>query len=58
MFARADQSEIERAAVAAGMVTMRDAGIDAALAGITTIEEVMRNLRAEAESPVGSGAES
>ncbi len=56
VFARADQADIERAAVAAGMVTMRDAGIDAALAGATTIEEVMRNLSAEADSTIGSGA--
>ncbi len=33
IFARADHSAIERAAVAAGMITMFDAGLDAALAG-------------------------
>ena len=33
IFARADHAEIERAAVAGGMVTMFDAGLDAALAG-------------------------
>ena len=48
IFSRADQSEIERAAVAAGMVTMFEAGLDAALAGTTTIEEVVRSIRAEA----------
>ena len=48
IFSRADQSEIERAAVDAGMVTMFDAGIEAALAGSTTIEEVVRSIRAEA----------
>jgi general secretion pathway protein E len=48
IFARADQSEIERAAVEAGMVTMFNAGLDAALAGTTTIEEVVRSIRAEA----------
>jgi general secretion pathway protein E len=48
IFARAGQAEIERAAVAAGMVTMFDAGLDAALAGDTTIEEVVRAIRAEA----------
>ena len=48
IFSRADQSEIERAAVDAGMVTMFDAGIEAALAGTTTIEEVVRSIRAEA----------
>ncbi len=45
IFARADQSAIERAAVAGGMVTMFDAGIDAALEGTTTIEEVVRSIR-------------
>ena len=48
VFARADQNEIERAAVAAGMVTMFDAGVDAALAGTTTLEEVVRSIRADA----------
>jgi general secretion pathway protein E len=48
IFARADHTEIERAAVAAGMVTMFDAGLDAAIAGVTTIEEVVRSIRAEA----------
>jgi general secretion pathway protein E len=48
IFARADHVEIERAAVAAGMVTMFDAGLNAALAGDTTIEEVVRSIRAEA----------
>ena len=47
IFARADQSAIEREATEAGMVTMFDAGLDAALAGITTIEEVVRSIRAE-----------
>jgi general secretion pathway protein E len=48
IFSKADQSEIERAAVAAGMITMFQAGLDAALAGTTTIEEVVRSIRAEA----------
>jgi general secretion pathway protein E len=48
IFSKADQNEIERAAVAAGMVTMFNAGLDAALAGTTTIEEVVRSIRAEA----------
>ena len=48
IFTRADGAEIERAAVAGGMVTMFDAGIAAALAGVTTIEEVVRSIRAEA----------
>ena len=48
IFSKADQNEIERAAIAAGMVTMFQAGVDAALAGTTTIEEVVRSIRAEA----------
>jgi len=48
IFSKADQNEIERAAVASGMVTMFSAGLDAALAGTTTIEEVVRSIRAEA----------
>ena len=47
IFARSDHSAIERAAVGAGMETMFDAGIDAALDGVTTVEEVMRSIRAE-----------
>ena len=48
IFSRAEHTEVERAAVAAGMKTMFDAGIDAALAGMTSIEEVVRSIRAEA----------
>lgn len=48
IFAHADHVEIERSAVAVGMVTMFQAGLDAALAGDTTIEEVVRSIRAEA----------
>jgi len=47
IFARTDHSAIERAAVEAGMTTMFDAGLDAALAGTTTIEEVTRSIRSE-----------
>ena len=47
IFSRAEHTEIERAAVAAGMVTMFDAGLQAALRGETTIEEVVRSIRAE-----------
>jgi general secretion pathway protein E len=47
IFDRADHASIERAAVAGGMEVMLDAGIDAALAGETTIEEVIRSVRAE-----------
>ncbi|HLZ67809.1 MAG TPA: ATPase, T2SS/T4P/T4SS family [Aliidongia sp.] len=47
IFARADHSAIERAAIAGGMTSMFDAGLDAALQGITTVEEVVRSIRAE-----------
>ncbi|MFT5450518.1 MAG: general secretion pathway protein E [Gammaproteobacteria bacterium] len=39
---RCDVSEIARAAVEAGMVSMRDDGLRKAVAGTTTIEEVLR----------------
>ena len=48
IFSKAGQDEIERAAVGQGMKTMFQAGLDAALAGTTTIEEVVRSIRAEA----------
>jgi len=47
IFSGADHVAIERAGVAAGMRTMFDAGIDSVLSGITTIEEVVRSIRAE-----------
>jgi general secretion pathway protein E len=47
IFTGSDHSAIERAAVNAGMKTMFDAGVEAALAGITTIEEVTRSIRSE-----------
>jgi general secretion pathway protein E len=47
IFARADHNEIERAAVAAGMVTLFRTGIAAALEGATTIEEVLRGIQAD-----------
>ncbi len=47
IFSKADHSEIERAAVEGGMITMFQAGLDAALAGTTTIEEVVRSIRSE-----------
>ena len=46
IFGRAETAEIERAAVAGGMVPMFQAGLEAALAGITTLEEVVRSIRA------------
>ena len=48
IFDRADHASIERAAVADGMTVMFDAGLAAALAGETTIEEVVRSVRADA----------
>jgi general secretion pathway protein E len=47
IFSRADHSAIERAAMANGMVGMFDAGLAAALAGETTIEELTRSIRAD-----------
>ena len=47
IFSRADHTEVERAAVAGGMVPMFRAGLDAALAGETTIEEVVRGIQAD-----------
>ena len=48
IFARADHATIERAAVDEGMEVMFDAGLAAALAGETTIEELTRSIRADA----------
>jgi general secretion pathway protein E len=47
IFSRADHSTIERAAVAGGMEVMFDAGLTAALAGETSIEELTRSIRAD-----------
>jgi general secretion pathway protein E len=47
LFTRADQSAIERAAVAAGMKTMLQNGMAAVARGETTIEEILRAVRAE-----------
>jgi general secretion pathway protein E len=44
---RADHASIERAAAANGMTVMFDAGLAAVLAGDTTIEELVRSLRAD-----------
>jgi general secretion pathway protein E len=48
IFERADHTRIERAATEAGMTTMFETGIRAALDGVTTIEEVVRSIRAGA----------
>jgi general secretion pathway protein E len=48
IFSRADHIEVERAAASAGMQTMFEAGLDAAVEGVTTIEEVIRSIRADA----------
>ncbi len=47
IFARSDHADIERAAIDAGMVPLFDAGLDVALAGLTTLEDVVRSIRAE-----------
>jgi len=47
IFARADHNSIERAAIAAGMAPLLQCGLDAVLAGETTVEEVVRSVRAE-----------
>ena len=52
IYARANPADIEREAVAQGMVSMFDAGLDAALSGTTTIEEVVRSIRAEGDEAV------
>jgi len=48
ILSRADHAAIERAAVAAGMMPLFDAGLSAALAGETTIEEIVRSIHVEA----------
>jgi general secretion pathway protein E len=47
IFARADHNSIEKAAIAAGMTTLLQCGLDGVLAGETTVEEVVRSVRAE-----------
>jgi general secretion pathway protein E len=47
IFAGANDTAIERSAVAGGMITMFEAGLDAAMQGLTTVEEVTRSLRAD-----------
>jgi general secretion pathway protein E len=48
IFTRTDHMAIEQAAIAAGMCPMFEAGLIAAVAGETTIEEVTRSIRTEA----------
>ncbi|WP_254073171.1 GspE/PulE family protein [Acidisphaera sp. S103] len=48
IFAGAGHADVERIAVEAGMVTLFDAGLDAVLAGTTTLEELTRSIRSEA----------
>ena len=48
IFDRSDEASIERAAVAGGMRSLFDDGMLAALAGETTVEEVVRCVRADA----------
>ena len=48
IFARANHVDIERAGIEAGMVPMFRSGLNAALAGDTTIEEVVRTIQADA----------
>ncbi|MFT8776790.1 MAG: GspE/PulE family protein [Gluconacetobacter liquefaciens] len=46
IFSRSDHTAIERAAIAAGMVPIFTTGLTAALRGETTIEDVIRSVRA------------
>lgn len=48
IFQRADHGSIEDAAVANGMVTLLQSGLDAVMAGETTLEEVARTVHAAA----------
>lgn len=56
ILARADHTAIERQAASEGMKTLFQAGIDAACEGETTVEEVMRIIRAETEAGPEPGA--
>jgi general secretion pathway protein E len=47
VMARADAATIRRAAVASGMRTLRDDGAEKVLAGLTTVEEVIRVTQEE-----------
>jgi general secretion pathway protein E len=48
IFARADHTAIERAAVAGGMRTMLDSGLRKVAAGETTLDEVLRCIHSDA----------
>lgn len=48
--ARATRRDIEKAAIAAGMKTMREDAIKKALLGITTLEEALNRTRTEAQT--------
>jgi general secretion pathway protein E len=47
IFAGAGHTDVERIAVEGGMVTLFDAGLDAVMAGTTTLEELTRSIRSE-----------
>ena len=47
LLARADQGEIERAAITGGMTTLLQAGIAAVTRGETTLEEIFRAVQAQ-----------
>ena len=47
IFRRADHIEIERHAAEAGMATMFEAGLEAVLAGVTTLEEITRAIQSD-----------
>ena len=44
---KASATDIEKAAIEAGMVTMEQDGIMKAMTGLTTLEEVLRVIKAE-----------
>jgi general secretion pathway protein E len=47
IFAGAGHADVERIAVEGGMVTLFDAGLDAVMAGMTTLEELTRSIRSD-----------
>jgi general secretion pathway protein E len=47
--AKADATAIKQAAIAKGMITLKDDGADKVFHGITTTEEVMRITQQEVE---------